>query len=79
MVSAEIAANSCVTQSQQTPFLYISKGIEPSTEALRIATEKCWQEYEDVALQRIQLCQQLNARSSDDILRQWRQRTETLV
>ena len=31
-------------------------GIEPSTEALRIAREKQWKEYEDVAKQRLELC-----------------------
>lgn len=61
-------------------FRYISKGIEPSTEALRIATEKSWREYEDVASQRIQLCRrELNARSTDNIPQQWRRRRETLV
>ncbi|CAH3199098.1 unnamed protein product, partial [Porites evermanni] len=32
------------------------QGIEPSTEALRIAREKQWKEYEDVAKQRLELC-----------------------
>lgn len=56
------------------------RGIEPSTEALRIATEKSWREYEDVASQRIQLCRrELNARSTDNIPQQWRRRREALV
>lgn len=84
-ISSEIAANSCVTWLPLTlrnkTFLYISKGIEPSTEALRIATEKRWREYEDVASQRIQLCQQqLTRRPTVGIpRRQWRQRRETMV
>ena len=58
--------------------LYFSKGIEPSTEALRIATEKRWREYEDVALQRIQLCrQQRTTRPTVGIPR--RLQRETLV
>ena len=31
-------------------------GIEPSKEALKIAREKQWKEYEDVANQRLELC-----------------------
>ena len=31
-------------------------GIEPSKEALKIAREKQWKEYEDVAKQRLELC-----------------------
>ena len=32
-------------------------GIEPSTEALKIAREKQWKEFEDVAKQRLELCE----------------------
>lgn len=31
-------------------------GIEPSTEALKIARGKQWKEFEDVAKQRLELC-----------------------
>lgn len=57
------------------------QGIEPSTEALRIAREKRWGEYEDVASQRIQLCrQQLTTRATVGIPRQPRRKQrETLV